>query len=85
MINMDEISYQWYLLDGVEGEVGSGLSGGVELYPQSHGELGGTSQVEGDDQGRRAGLGLVGEVEIIIYWIKGELYLDRPYFHLHSI
>ena len=33
-----------YSLDGVEREVGSGLSGRVELDPHGHGELGGSAE-----------------------------------------
>ena len=33
-----------YSLDGVEREVGSGLSGRVKLDPHGHGELGGSAE-----------------------------------------
>ena len=55
-----------HLLNSVECEVSSSFSGSVELNPHGHGQLGVAVQAEGNDETGRAGLGIVGEVEIVV-------------------
>ena len=60
------VKVQGYLLDSIQCEVGSSLSGGVKLNPHGDGQLGQSLKGEGDNKASGAGLGLVGKVQVII-------------------
>jgi len=55
------------LLNSVKSEVGSGLSGRVELDPHGYRELGVAFQGEGNNEAGGARLGLVGEVKVVVH------------------